>query len=122
RFDGVRFVDVSAEIDVVFTGKDYVKLCADSAGIVWMGTSGNGLIQWREGQVSHCLQPGDLQLGAPFPLPIGSCGNGMAVTADGQVLQWANGKSKLLVDASHWGRPISKAISQDKQGDIWFVT
>ncbi len=122
RFDGLRFVNFSAEIKAPFLGHHYANLISDQFGTVWIGTPGSGLLAWRNQRLLPCITPGNAVFGPLSGGLTNEQGRDLTLSPDGRVLGWSNGTPELVADAGRWGEPIQTSISQDNRGNIWFVT
>jgi len=93
-------------------------VCADSHGVVWIGTLSGGLIRWRDDLATHLPIPGATDMGSAFCLCPGADGRLWASADDEDLFMQDHGSFQRVSPVIHG----VKAILVDRRGRTWVGT
>ena len=116
RFDGLRFVSFGAREGL--RSGPVSALFGDSHGALWVGSVGNSLSRWQNGQSTTFTSRNGLPSGAITALAEDRNGR-LWIGTDAGLVLWQNGQLAPLDAAKEFkGRPITM-LFKDRLGNIW---
>jgi len=116
RFDGMRFVHF--DLSRLLRGNSLRKLFGDSAGALWIGTAGSGLLRSAEGKFTVFTASDGLPTNSITALSEDKLGRLWIGTELGLRL-WREGKIEPVPGAEALSNSSITAVCQDNSGATW---
>jgi len=121
RFDGVQFKTFNSQNEKAFTNDAIYEVYADAENRLWVGTQGNGLVVYEQGEFHQALQDSTLRGINIFALSADAEGNLWLATSKG-VLKYRDGSTTAFPELAAIQDMTLSDIAVDAQGHVWIGT